>query len=135
MRNFLWNITVRCQAIISQEAHFSINMRIFISRLTSLVLILYVFWARKCFCYRFGNILSRTGRRKEATKSNDVLQTRLKRCLSTLDITLLGIGHMMGSGIYVISPEVAKKAGPACVISYVIAGEHFSSHVGLFQFR
>ncbi|XP_003738749.2 cationic amino acid transporter 4 [Galendromus occidentalis] len=29
---------------------------------------------------------------------------------------------MMGSGIYVISPEVAKKAGPACVLSYMIAG-------------
>ncbi|OQR73061.1 cationic amino acid transporter 4-like [Tropilaelaps mercedesae] len=61
-------------------------------------------------------------RRKTSLKLDDVLQTRLKRCLSTLDITLLGIGHMVGSGIYVISPETAKKAGPACVISYIIAG-------------
>ena len=83
--------------------------------------------------FRFQNFLSRIGRRKEAKKSEDVLQTRLKRCLSTLDITLLGIGHMMGSGIYVISPEVAKKAGPACVVSYVIAGKQLlmAIHVNL----
>lgn len=53
----------------------------------------------------------------------DHMQTNLKRCLTTFDITLLGIGHMMGSGIYVLTPSVAKNtAGPALIVSYIIAG-------------
>ncbi|XP_022699419.1 cationic amino acid transporter 4-like isoform X2 [Varroa jacobsoni] len=71
---------------------------------------------------RLQRLASRISRRKMISGMDDLLQTRLKRSLSTFDITLLGIGHMIGSGIYVISPEAARKAGPACVISYVIAG-------------
>ncbi|XP_075541228.1 cationic amino acid transporter 4-like isoform X5 [Dermacentor variabilis] len=53
----------------------------------------------------------------------DHMQTSLKRCLTTFDITLLGIGHMMGSGIYVLTPSVAKNiAGPALIVSYIVAG-------------
>ncbi|KAL3227564.1 hypothetical protein MRX96_024113 [Rhipicephalus microplus] len=53
----------------------------------------------------------------------DHMQTSLKRCLTTFDITLLGIGHMMGSGIYVLTPSVAKNiAGPALIVSYMVAG-------------
>lgn len=53
----------------------------------------------------------------------DHMQTNLKRCLTTFDITLLGIGHMMGSGIYVLTPAVAKGvAGPALIVSYIVAG-------------
>lgn len=49
--------------------------------------------------------------------------TQLKRCLTTLDITLLGIGHMVGSGAYVLTSSIAKNvAGPAIVLSYIIAG-------------
>ncbi|XP_028967617.1 cationic amino acid transporter 4 [Galendromus occidentalis] len=53
----------------------------------------------------------------------DHMQTNLKRCLTTFDITLLGIGHMMGSGIYVLTPTVARDvAGPAIILSYLVAG-------------
>ncbi|XP_018493961.1 cationic amino acid transporter 4 [Galendromus occidentalis] len=54
---------------------------------------------------------------------SDVLDTNLRRCLSTLDVAFLGIGNMLGSGIYVLSPELARDyTGPALVISYMIAG-------------
>lgn len=64
--------------------------------------------------------LSRT---KTVSGTSDMLETQLNRCLSTTDITLLGIGHMVGSGVYVLTSSVAKNlAGPAIVISFVISG-------------
>ncbi|XP_049860285.1 cationic amino acid transporter 4 isoform X1 [Schistocerca gregaria] len=53
----------------------------------------------------------------------DVLETPLNRCLSTLDITLLGVGHMVGAGIYVMIGPVARDiAGPGIVLSFMLAG-------------
>ncbi|XP_047504240.1 cationic amino acid transporter 4 [Pieris napi] len=53
----------------------------------------------------------------------DCLDTPLNRCLTTFDITLLGIGHMVGAGIYVLTGTVAKNmAGPATALSFLLAG-------------
>ncbi|XP_064115861.1 cationic amino acid transporter 4-like isoform X1 [Macrobrachium nipponense] len=61
------------------------------------------------------------GRTKQV--ATDAMETPLNRCLSTLDITLLGIGHMVGAGIYVLTGTVAKDtAGPAIIISFLLAG-------------
>uniref|UniRef100_A0A1I8GFT1 AA_permease_C domain-containing protein n=1 Tax=Macrostomum lignano TaxID=282301 RepID=A0A1I8GFT1_9PLAT len=47
----------------------------------------------------------------------------LQRCLTTLDLVLLGIGNMCGAGIYVLTGTVVRhKAGPATFLSYLIAG-------------
>lgn len=47
----------------------------------------------------------------------------LRRCLTALDVTLLGIGAIIGAGIFVITGiAAATKAGPAIVISYLLAG-------------
>lgn len=58
------------------------------------------------------------------TKKLDInFETPLKRCLTTVDMCFLGIGHMVGSGIYVLTGEVAKNvAGPGIVLSYALAG-------------
>ncbi|XP_038077810.1 cationic amino acid transporter 4-like [Patiria miniata] len=59
------------------------------------------------------------------TKTLDISNTesQFKRCLTTLDLTILGMGTMMGSGLYVLTGVVAKEtAGPAVILSYVIAG-------------
>uniref|UniRef100_A0A8C0XHS9 Cationic amino acid transporter 4 n=1 Tax=Castor canadensis TaxID=51338 RepID=A0A8C0XHS9_CASCN len=50
------------------------------------------------------------------------METSLRRCLSTLDLTLLGVGGMVGSGLYVLTGTVAKDmAGPAVLLSFVVA--------------
>lgn len=53
----------------------------------------------------------------------DVMDTPLNRCLTTTDITLLGVGHMVGAGIYVLTGTVARcMAGPATALSFLLAG-------------
>jgi basic amino acid/polyamine antiporter, APA family len=47
----------------------------------------------------------------------------LRRSLSALDLTLLGIGAIIGTGIFVLTgTAAANQAGPAIVVSYVAAG-------------
>ncbi|XP_066296025.1 cationic amino acid transporter 4-like [Branchiostoma lanceolatum] len=53
----------------------------------------------------------------------DALSTPLKRCLSTLELTLMSIGAMIGAGLYVLTGTVAHEmCGPAVMVSFLIAG-------------
>ena len=54
----------------------------------------------------------------EATTDNS-----LKRALSAMNLTALGIGAIIGTGIFVLTGQVAaQNAGPAVVLSFVLAG-------------
>ena len=47
----------------------------------------------------------------------------LKRTLTAMDLTLLGIGAIIGTGIFVLTgTAAANQAGPGIVLSYVMAG-------------
>jgi basic amino acid/polyamine antiporter, APA family len=47
----------------------------------------------------------------------------LRRTLTAMDLTLLGIGAIIGTGIFVLTgTAAANQAGPGIVLSYVIAG-------------
>lgn len=47
----------------------------------------------------------------------------LRRVLTSFDLTLLGIGAIIGAGIFVLTGiAAATKAGPAVIFSYVLAG-------------
>jgi APA family basic amino acid/polyamine antiporter len=48
---------------------------------------------------------------------------RLRRVLGPVSLTSLGIGTVIGAGIFVVTGEVARNvAGPAVILSYVVAG-------------
>src|SRR5258706_11500212 len=47
----------------------------------------------------------------------------LRRCLTAWDLTFMGIGQMIGAGIFVLTGvAAATQAGPAIVLSFVVAG-------------
>ena len=46
----------------------------------------------------------------------------LHRSLGALQLTLLGVGAIIGTGIFVLTSEAAQKAGPGMMISFIIAG-------------
>jgi len=46
----------------------------------------------------------------------------LTRSLGPFQLTMLGIGGTIGTGIFVLTAEAATKAGPAMMISFAIAG-------------
>ncbi len=55
--------------------------------------------------------------------NTDLEDSGLKKCLSAFDLTLLGIGAIIGTGIFVLTGHAAAtQAGPAVVLSFVVAG-------------
>ena len=64
-------------------------------------------------------------RRKSITDLQAEAETdhSLKRALGALNLTMLGIGAIIGTGIFVLTGTVAaQNPGPAVVLSFVIAG-------------
>ncbi|SFJ62167.1 amino acid permease [Thermoflavimicrobium dichotomicum] len=49
-------------------------------------------------------------------------KSKLKRALNAWDLTLLGIGAIIGTGIFVLTGTGALKSGPALPLSFIIAG-------------
>src|SRR3546814_12225345 len=45
----------------------------------------------------------------------------LNRSLGAFQLTMLGIGAVIGTGIFVLTPEAEHKAGPGMMLSFTIA--------------
>lgn len=46
----------------------------------------------------------------------------LKRAIGTFQLTMFGVGATVGTGIFIVLQQAVPKAGPAVLISFVIAG-------------
>jgi APA family basic amino acid/polyamine antiporter len=68
----------------------------------------------------------RTVGRGRVKPLDDILATAekksLKRSLGAFQLTLLGIGAVIGTGIFVLTATAAQKAGPGMMVSFIIAG-------------
>ena len=61
--------------------------------------------------------------RTQAINVDGPSESGLKRVLSATDLTLLGIGAIIGAGIFVLSGiTAATQAGPAVILSFLVAG-------------
>src|SRR5476649_2077204 len=66
-------------------------------------------------------MLSSLLRKKPITQVNE--PSALRRTLTAFDLTLMGIGAIIGAGVFVLTGvAAATQAGPAIILSYVIAG-------------
>ena len=66
--------------------------------------------------------LTRCLTRRKRVHQEEKANTELSKCLTTWDLTSLGIGATLGAGIYVVSGQVAASiAGPAVIISFALA--------------
>ncbi len=62
-------------------------------------------------------------RTKHVTSEQENIERGLKRCLSAWDLAFLGIGAIIGTGIFVLTGiAAATQSGPAVILSFIIAG-------------
>lgn len=69
-----------------------------------------------------GRRMSGLLRTKPINADHHLVDTGLRRVLGPVDLTLLGIGAIIGAGIFVLTGVAATKAGPAIVLAYLVAG-------------
>ncbi|MFD7432333.1 amino acid permease [Streptomyces sp. NPDC059818] len=67
--------------------------------------------------------LFRTKTIEQSIRDTEEPEHALKKSLSALDLTVFGVGVVIGTGIFVLTGKVAKEtAGPATAIAFVVAG-------------
>ncbi len=70
-----------------------------------------------------GNGMFRTKSVEQSILDTEEPEHALKKSLSALDLTVFGVGVIIGTGIFVLTGKVAKEtAGPATAIAFVVAG-------------
>lgn len=66
--------------------------------------------------------LSKILNRKKIIDKTAIHKTEFSRCLSTFDLTSLGVATTLGAGIYVLAGTLARDvAGPGLVLSFFVA--------------
>ncbi|KNB53335.1 amino acid permease [Streptomyces caatingaensis] len=72
---------------------------------------------------RARNGMFRTKTVEQSIRDTEEPEHVLKKSLSALDLTVFGVGVVIGTGIFVLTGKVAKEsAGPSVALSFVLAG-------------
>lgn len=72
---------------------------------------------------RRGRGLFRTKTVEQSILDTEEPEHTLKKSLSAFDLTVFGVGVVIGTGIFVLTGKIAKEqAGPAVALSFVVAG-------------
>ncbi|UQA92563.1 amino acid permease [Streptomyces halobius] len=67
--------------------------------------------------------LFRTKTVEQSIRDTEEPEHSLKKSLSALDLTVFGVGVIIGTGIFVLTGKIAKEqAGPSVALSFVVAG-------------
>ena len=67
--------------------------------------------------------IMRTKSIEQSIRDTEEPEFQLRKTLGPLDLTLFGIGVIIGTGLFVLTGEVAAGyAGPAVALSYVVGG-------------
>jgi APA family basic amino acid/polyamine antiporter len=61
-------------------------------------------------------------RKKPITPANQQSSEGLERSLGTFTLMMFGVGSTVGTGVFFVMHEAVPKAGPAVVISFLLAG-------------
>ncbi|MEU3183723.1 amino acid permease [Streptomyces sp. NPDC006923] len=70
-----------------------------------------------------GNGLFRTKNVEQSIRDTEEPEFQLRKTLSALDLTVFGVGVIIGTGIFVLTGVVARdNAGPATAIAFVVSG-------------
>ncbi|NED91276.1 amino acid permease, partial [Streptomyces sp. SID11233] len=67
--------------------------------------------------------LFRTKNIEQSIRDTEDPEHSLRKSLSALDLTVFGVGVVIGTGIFVLTGKVAKQnAGPSVAIAFAVAG-------------
>jgi APA family basic amino acid/polyamine antiporter len=70
-----------------------------------------------------GRGVLRTKSVEQSLRDTEEPEHRLRRSLSALDLTVFGIGVVIGTGIFVLTGQVARNnAGPSVALAFVVSG-------------
>ncbi|KAE8574076.1 high affinity cationic amino acid transporter 1 [Halyomorpha halys] len=71
------------------------------------------------FSFSTSDLIEALTRKKEFVYVED---SGLRRILRFHDLVFLGLGSMLGMGVYIMAGELATKVGPAMILSFLFAG-------------
>ncbi|MCU1405562.1 MAG: yhdG 5, partial [Glaciihabitans sp.] len=71
---------------------------------------------------RSGGLRAQLFRRKPVGQPASEQTSALKRSIGTFQLTLFGVGATIGTGIFFVMSLAVPEAGPAVVISFIVAG-------------
>src|ERR1700710_1423002 len=69
-----------------------------------------------------GNLFAKKSMNDMMSEANEKGSETLERVLGPVQLTALGIGAVIGAGIFVLSGLGAKTAGPSLMLAFVLAG-------------